>query len=248
MKSVKFYVLLLLLAAAVSCKKDGGSSLKIKGNVSTDEAADMVAASMSSNFNGVAGVSGDVTVSAQAFVSLHMACGSTRTDSISRSHSGDQVSYNYKLKYSYTLNCNSNNVPDNLLSNLAYSGSYDGPRIASTNSGSSSFTVSGLEGDIANFSVAGGYERDGSFKSKVDTTNAGNSHTNINVQSLVVTKLGHKIVSGAATFTITGNVPKKGDFSFSGSIVFNGDGTAKLTVNGTIYIVNLETGERTKQS
>jgi len=248
MKNVKFYFLVLLLAAAVSCKKDdGSSSVKIKGNVSNDEAADMVAASMSSNFNGVAGVSGDVTVSAQAFVNVHLACGATKTDSVSRSYNGTQVSYNYKLKYSYTLNCNSNNVPDNLSSSLNYSGSYDGPRIASSNSGSSSFTVAGLAGTATNFSITGEYKRDGSFKSKVDTTNAGSSHIDINVKSLVLTKPNRKIASGSATFTITGNVPKKGDFSFTGSIVFNGDGTANLTVNGTVYIVNLETGEKNRK-
>ena len=248
MKNVKFYALALLLAATVSCKKnDGSSSVKIKGNVSNDDAADMVAASMSSNFNGVAAVSGDVTISAQAFVNLHLACGATKTDSVFRSYNGTQVSYNYKLKYSYTLNCNSNNVPDNLSSSLSYNGSYDGPRIESSNSGSSSFTVAGVAGAATNFGITGEYKRDGSFKSKVDTTNAGSSHIDINVQSLVVTKIGHKIASGSATFTITGNVPKKGDFSFTGSMVFNGDGTANLTVNGTVYIVNLETGEKTKK-
>jgi hypothetical protein len=247
MKNVKFYVLVLLLAAAVSCKKDDNGSVKIKGNVSNDEAADMVAASMSSNFNGVAGVSGDVTVSAQAFVNVHLACGATKSDSVSRSYNGSQVSYNYKLKYSYTLNCNSNNVPDNLSSNLTYSGSYDGPSIASSNSGSSSFTVAGLASAATNFSISGEYKRDGSFKSKVDTTNAGSSHIDINVKSLVLTKPNRKIASGSATFTITGNVPKKGDFSFTGSIVFNGDGTANLTVNGTVYIVNLETGEKNRK-
>jgi len=54
-------------------------------------------------------------------------------------------------------------------------------------------------------------------------------------------------VNAQKNFTITGNVPKKGDFSFTGSMVFNGDGTANLTVNGTVYIVNLETGEKTKK-
>lgn len=248
MKNVKFYVLILLLAAAVSCKKDGGVSLKGKANVSTDEAADMVAASVSSNFNGVAGVSGDVSVSAQVFAGAHLACGTVKSDSVSRSFNGSHVSYSYKLKYSYTVNCNADNVPDNLSSNLSYSGWYNGPHISSTNSGSSSFTVAGLTSSATSFAINGQYKRDGSFKSKVDTTNAGSNSIDITVQSLVVTKLNHKIASGSASFTITGNVPKKGNFSYVGTIVFNGDGTAKLTVNGTIYIVDLETGEKTKQS
>src|SRR3569833_3644808 len=106
MKNVKFYALVLLLAAAVSCKKeDGSSSLKIKGNVSNDEAADMVAASMSSNFNGVAGVSGDITVSAQAFVNVHLACGSTKADSVSRSFFGLLVCFFFFLLFFFFFFC-----------------------------------------------------------------------------------------------------------------------------------------------
>jgi hypothetical protein len=30
-------------------------------------------------------------------------------------------------------------------------------------------------------------------------------------------------------------------------LVFNGDGTAKLTLNGTVYLINLLTGQRTKE-
>lgn len=247
MKSVKFYFMILLLVAAVSCKKNDSSSVNVKGNVSNDEATNMVAASMSTNFNGVAGVSGDVTVSAQTFTSLHLACGTSKSDSVSRHFNGTQVSYSYNLKYNYTLNCNSDNQPDNLSSNLVYSGSYSGPNISSTNSGSSVFIVGGLNPTATNYVINGEYKRDGSFKSKVDTTNAGSSNIDIVVKSLTLTKPGRKITSGSATFTITGNVPKKGNFSYNGTIVFNGDGTANLTVNGTVYIVNLETGDKDKK-
>ncbi|MDB5091452.1 MAG: hypothetical protein JWR09_5446 [Mucilaginibacter sp.] len=247
MKTVKFYLVILLLAAAVSCKKNDNASVNVKGNVSNDEAADMVAASMSSNFNGVAGVSSDVTISAQTFTSIHLACGASKSDSVSRHFNGSQFSYSYSLKYNYTLNCNSDNQPDNLVSNLAYSGSYSSSRISSSNSGTSAFTVGGLNPTATNYVINGEYKRDGSFKSKVDTTNSGSSAIDITVKSLTLTKPARKIASGSATFIISGTVPKKGNFSYNGTIVFNGDGTANLTVNGTLYIVNLETGEKNKK-
>ncbi|MDP9076194.1 MAG: hypothetical protein M3O71_02125 [Bacteroidota bacterium] len=247
MKNFKYYFVILLLAAAVSCKKNDSSSVNIKGNVSNDEAADMVAASVSTNLNGVAGVSGDVTVSAQAFVGLHLPCGTSKSDSVSRQSTGTNVSYSYKLKYSYMLNCNSDNQPDNLVSNLAYSGTYSGPHISSSNSGSSAFIVGGLSPSATAYVINGEYKRDGSFKSKVDTTNAGSSSIDIAVKSLTLSKPDRKIASGSATFTITGNVPKKGNFNYNGSIVFNGDGTANLTVNGTVYVVVLATGEKSKK-
>jgi len=54
------------------------------------------------------------------------------------------------------------------------------------------------------------------------------------------------IESGTATFTLTGATPKKGNFSFAGSLVFNGNGTATLTINGTAYSIDLTTGLKTK--
>jgi len=249
MKNFKFYALILLLAATVSCNKNdsGSANLNIKGNVSSDDAADMVAASISSSdAASVAGVSSDVSVSAQAFVNIHLGCGAVKSDSISRSYTGSQVSYSYKLKYNYTLNC-SNNVPDNLSSDVSYSGSYSGPRLSMTNSGSSSFVVGGLAPTSTNFVINGQYKRSGSFKSKVDTAKNGSSDINITVKSLTLIRPSRKIASGSAAFTIAGNVPKKGDFAFTGDIVFNGDGTAKVTINGTVYIVNMETGEKTKK-
>src|ERR1700749_1963868 len=173
MKNLKFYPLILLLAAAVSCNKNdsGSANLNIKGNVSSDEAADMVSASISSSdAASIEGVSSDVSISAQAFVSIHLGCGAAKSDSVSRNYTGSQVSYSYKLKYNYVLNC-ANNVPDNLSSAVSYSGSFSGPRLSTTNSGSSSFIVAGLAPTASTFVIDGQYKRTGSFKSKVDTTN-----------------------------------------------------------------------------
>ena len=39
---------------------------------------------------------------------------------------------------------------------------------------------------------------------------------------------------------------KKGSFTYTGALVFNGNGTATLTLNGTVYTINLTTGFRAK--
>ncbi len=143
------------------------------------------------------------------------------------------------------VNC-VNNVPDNLSSNLIYFGNFSGPNLSSSNSGSTAFTVGGLAPSANDFVINGEFKRAGTFQSKVDTTNHGNNSIDIKVTALTIVKASRTIAGGNATISITGDVPKKGSFSYTGTLVFNADGTATLTLNGTVYTINLSSGTRVK--
>jgi len=244
MKKIQLSILAMLLLGAVACKKTNNSP-SITANVTTDEAADIAAGSLSRNSNGVASTSDDATSDASTYVSAQLACGTAKSDSISRHNTVGPYAYSYNLKYNYVVNCN-NNVLDNLSSSLVDSGYFSGPNLSSTNSGSGIFTVAGLSPTATDFVINGEFKRSGSFQSKIDTSNHGNSKIDIVVTALKVAKPARTIASGSATISITGDVPKKGTFSYTGTLVFNGDGTATLTINGTVYTINLTTGTRIK--
>jgi hypothetical protein len=164
---------------------------------------------------------------------------------VTRNVTLDSVTVNYFFKYSHTLNCNSSNVPDNVINTLTYKGSFNGPRLSSTNSGSANVTIAGLSPTATNFVVNGEYIRDGSFQSKVGNKASGNSHIDIVGTNITLSKLARKILSGTATITITGTGPKGNSFSYNGTITFNGDGTATLALSGgATYTINLTTGWR----
>jgi hypothetical protein len=137
-------------------------------------------------------------------------------------------------------------VPDNFSGNLSYTGSYSGPKISSANTGSATFVVAGLSPTATDFILNGEYKRAGSFKSKIDTTNTGNSNIDIVITNLKITKPAHTISGGSAAISVTGVVPKKGNFTYTGTLVFNGDGTATLTLNSIIYTIDLVTGIKVK--
>jgi len=244
MKKIQLSIFAMLLLGAVACKKNANTPVNINANISSADAADMVAGSLSSNSNGVVNFSADATLDATSFIRLHVPCGTVRSDTISRhSATGSPTTYSYNLTYNYMVNC-LNNVPDSLSSNLAYSGSFSGPNISSTNSGSSIFTVNGLLPTAPDFVINGEFKQSGAFQSKIDTSKHGNNNIDIVVKGLTVTKPVRTIASGTATIAISGDTPKKGSFSFTGTLVFNGDGTATLTLNGKVYTINLTTGER----
>jgi hypothetical protein len=204
----------------------------------------MVAGSVSFSSNGVASLATDATIDAIDIACRPDACGTVKSDSISRqSNAGSAVTFNYKLKYNYTVDCNKNSQPDSLSGMLTYSGSFSGPKLSSSNSGSSVFTVNGLLPTVTDFVVNGEFKRAGSFSSKVDTTNHGNSNIGVVINSLTILKHSRNIVSGNAAISVTGDVPKKGSFSYTGILVFNGNGTATLTLNGTVYLIKLDSGD-----
>jgi hypothetical protein len=49
------------------------------------------------------------------------------------------------------------------------------------------------------------------------------------------------IVSGSATFATKGT-NASGSWNYSGTVVFLGNGMAKITINGIVYNVNIQTG------
>src|SRR6185437_13723928 len=220
MKKFTIPLFALLLLGAAACKKNDAS---LNGNVSASEAADILAGSLSSNSYGFINLSDDATVRSQTEFDAKLTCGSTRSDTITRSSpAGAATSYSYSLGYSYTLNCNTSNLPDNVTGKVNYSGTFNSPHVSSSNKGN------------------------GSFASKTDTTNHGSINIDLEVHNLILHKPNRDVASGTATFVLTGNVPRKGNFAFTGNVTFNGNGTATLKVNGTNYSINLTTGEKTK--
>jgi hypothetical protein len=243
MKKLKLSFLAMLLVGAVACKKTGISPTQI----SVSDAVDIMAGSLSRNSNGLANMSDDAGARAQTDIDGNLGCGTTLKDTSSRtSPSTATTTYSYGFGYSYTLNCNTAGMADNVVGKLNYTGVFSNPHISSTNTGSVSFTVAGLTTNATAYVFNGALIRNGSFASKTDTTNHGSLHLDVEIHNLLLYKPHRNIVGGNATFTLTGTIPKKGAFSFTGTVVFNTDGTAKITINGTAYSVDLTTGEKIK--
>jgi len=262
MKALKITLIIPLLLFAVSCKKSGtNDNSNPKSAVTSDEAVDMAVGAISVNSFGFASVTDNVGAKAQTFNSIspggqtvnstatnsaHQACGTTVADSIDFSGSNSSVTYSSFYKFSRTLNCNANNVPDNLINVITFKGSFDGPRLSSNDSGTSNVTIAGLAASAANYTVNGTYSRKGAFTSKVGNKASGSSDVEIVATNITLDKPSRAIASGTATITISGTAPA-GAFSFAGTLVFNGNNKATLTVGTAVYIVNLLTGSYTKQ-
>ncbi|WP_429381578.1 hypothetical protein [Mucilaginibacter sp. UYCu711] len=256
MKALKIILIAPLLLFAISCKKTTVTSA-----VTTDEAADMAASAVATNSFGFASVTDNVGLNAQtlnnsvsaggqqvnAIGSSRQACGTTLADSLTISSAANSsVTFSAFYKYVRTLNCNTSSQPDNLVNTITFKGNFDGPRLTSTDAGTSSITIAGLTANATNFIINGTYNRKGSFTSKVGGKPSGSSNVTITATNVLLSKPGREILSGSATITISGSAAA-GTFNYTGILIFKGSNQATLTVGTTVYLINLLTGTYTKQ-
>lgn len=243
MKKFRTPVLILLLALG-ACKKSDDTST----SVTNAEVADMVASSLSANSSGLVMSSADITVNAQAVFDLNIGCGNTKNYSITHaSPAGAAISYSDTFSYGYTLNCNTNNLPDNITATASEKGTFDGPRSSSTSTGTASLKVAGLTPTATVYAINGEFKRIGTFASKVESKNTSTTTVTLTITNLLINKTTKLITSGSATITITGATAKNAAINFTGNATFTGDGKATVTINGTIYIVDLLTGDFIKK-
>lgn len=248
MKTIKNYVLVMIILFSVAAC-DENESASTSSVVSNEEAADMVATSLAEESSGMTTVVADAASTAEdasktAGGGRTAGCGYSETFSLTKTNrEASLITYSYDYSYNYQMTCNSDNKPLTLVSGTDFVGSFDAPRLASSHTGTSDLNVSALDEAATSYLVNGSYSRAGTFESKVRNKNTSTSTVLISIDEIVVDKENEEIVSGSATISITGEVPGKGSFSFNGAIVFEGNAKATLTIDGTTYSVNIESGE-----
>jgi hypothetical protein len=243
MKKLKTSLLVLLLALG-ACKKSNDTSV----DVTATEAADMVATSLAANSSGLTTLTADVSVNAQAVFDLNIGCGATKSYTVTHaSATGAAITYSNAFSYNYTLNCNANNLPDNVTGTSSDNGKFDGPRASASNSGTSTFKVAGLTPTATVYAINGEYHRTATYTSKVESKNTSTIKVVVGVNNLLINKATKVITSGTATVIVTGTTSKNATINFTGTLTFTGDGKATVALNGTVYIVDLLTGDFVKK-
>lgn len=246
MKTLKGAWVVVFGLVVAACNDDEMKSTK---KLSSEEQAEMVAASIGkSGFTASADQSADYADDAVDASGKVASCGYTAANTVSLSGSFGQIIYSFAYDYDIALVCTSAEEPKTLTSEFTYEGSFDGPKFAMQYSGNGALAVTSLEAASANYHINGSYERAGSFESKIEERPAGSSNIKIDIDDVIINKTTKAIVSGSADASITGVVSGKGGYEFDSHIVFNGDGTATITVSGDKYLMNLATGQVTLQA
>ncbi len=235
------YALFISALFITGCKKESTASL------TADDATDAVSYATASSTGGLSAQTADAALYAntQGYYKTNgtaglqsLACGVPFDTSVTLSYTG-VTSATYTGDWNYLLSCNGN-TPESVSLTGSYTGNFDAPRMSSSNSGARNWTISGLDNSTSTpYTFNGTFTRTGSHTSKVRNQYTFTTNMTITVTSLTVSKTTYLITGGSGSVTVTGTVSNGNSYNFSGNIVFNGNNTATLTINGNNYTINL---------
>lgn len=227
------------------CKKDGvnaeSDAIGTTGVVITaPDAATLTQYALSSQTGGMTTMVTDVANLAYKRNNASY-CGTSKDSTVTKSgaSSNSNYSYTYSQTWSWLVSCSSAKVPASLTYKLTSTGQYKAPSATSTDQGQASMTVAGLQVSSNTYNLSGSYTRVGTESiTAPSTTRTLSSTVAITATNVQVDKSSYKIQAGStATAVISGKSSTGNSFSFNASIVFNGDSTATITINGKTYTV-----------
>lgn len=166
-----------------------------------------------------------------------IACGETSDSTFLTTINESWITGTYENALTWGINCNGN-IPISIFYGRQMDGNYETERMISDDLSSSDWLMESLLTG-PNYIINGRYERNGTQESKVREMRTFSSTVVLEVEDLNVDKGEKQIVSGIATFTLSGTVNNEATFSQTGTIVFLGDGTANIIINGNTYTVDL---------
>jgi hypothetical protein len=153
---------------------------------------------------------------------------------------GSRITYEYTVSYSYGIQMNG--LKPEFFFNFTTNGEYTAPRTSSSNQSQGEFIISNLTAGYNNYLLNGSCSRTGSQIVKVDVEIELSSTINFVMEDISIDKTSYEILGGSAEVTITGT-SNSASFDMQGSIVFNGNKSATLTINGIVYEIDLENAD-----
>ncbi|MEL6537492.1 MAG: hypothetical protein AAFQ98_18870 [Bacteroidota bacterium] len=157
-----------------------------------------------------------------------------------------RATYAYTFEYETMLNCANGFIPQSFDTEMTYTGSFNGPRYTSENSGEGDMSISNILPDEGNFVVNGTWDRGGSYTSKVREQRMITSTTDFTLSDVQVDKGSYEILSGSATVHIVGEVSTGEPFDLTATVTFLGNKQGEVTLGDETFLIDLESGEVTQ--
>jgi hypothetical protein len=224
-----------------SCTNDdnAGSSTTAQ----EQDAVDAISYSLSSGSNGLSRTMATAT-SYGAQQNLYVGtplleCGQPYSANFEDAFTGTNYSFSYSVSRTAQMSCTAEAQPSSFAYTATYQGTYDTPRMSSDDNAVGEWTVTGLDPATNTVTFNGSYVRNGTQVSKVRNQNTFTSTLTYQLNSITVSKQTQSIVSGSASIDFAGIASNGNQFTRSGSVTFNGNGTATLVLGGNTYTINL---------
>ncbi|MEM6805466.1 MAG: hypothetical protein AAF696_28975 [Bacteroidota bacterium] len=202
------------------------------------EVVEIIEASLQEFAGGLTSNIQDIAEEITEAISSGALCDTAYTQSVEENYQRGQIQSNYSTEMTYEMSCNELNKPASASFSSSTEYSYSTLRLSADDEANFEGNISGLLLTDPNLALEGNYASSGNQELNFNTSRSLGSTFNANLTNFQVDKSSFDILSGTATFTFTGTLQDT-EFTYSGSITFNSDGTAKLDLNGNTYSLDL---------
>lgn len=240
-------ILFIIYLGFIGCKKEESNPVSdVNTNYTEDDVAEIMGANISESGStqGLTSQIDDaITVASGGKLSKLFGFNKSAFDTtIKRTKTGT-----YAYDFTFAFHTDFIDFGNTLTFDYKVKGTYEFPKIKGSDSALASIFITNIIAiNNPNYRVSGLYSRFGAFELKYDNKNSITSILSITIDSIIVTKLSKKISSGNAVFQLQMFAPNGATKSFIGTIEFQGNSLAKVTVNGKSFYINLQTGVVTR--
>ena len=241
---LRITVILMISTLVFNCKKD--EKTEPKPDPVVESIADEMAATLSGDGSGITneilGVMGIISESSYFLKSASLDTIYSNDTSIHITNgTGAIIKYNYSfnINYGYVFN---GLALENVYYNAEINGSYDGLRIGFSETRNSEWVLTGLNLLSANYVLNGTSVRDGQSESKVGLKSQMSSTSEITLNDIKINKVTLDLTSGTLNWKINGKI-NDSSYEYEAVIELIDSKTAKLSIDGNTFTINLENGE-----
>lgn len=221
---------LLTTTILLACRKNAEEVVDMLSNA---EAAEIVENAVASRSAGAAMPAEEM---AKMLESDLGDCGIPGDTSFQRSSTAGPVAYNYLFNLNWLINCNNVGIPQDAQVGVAGNGTFNTQRWSGNDVTTGSLHFAGLNPQATAYTVNGSYALDGGL-----TGNLRNLDPTLDVEitvdltDLTIRKSDRFITGGTGTVVIVATNARGRTETVNGTLVFNGDGTATVMINGFSY-------------
>jgi hypothetical protein len=250
---------MMIAAALFSCNDNEESIAPAPSELSEQEEAELIAGSLSSDVQnltsdlGMLGYQSE-NVNVGGRTQAIPECGETVFDTFGREYAGQFVSFDISGSYRSTLTCFLK-VPTLLEVELNSATTTESQRILSSTFMDGNVMVELDDENLGNYLLNANLGRTGTISQKQGQQFEFNTVSTISLDAISINLAyiidlinggqpnSNLIAGGSAVYKVDGTGPNGGMFTVEASVVFNGDGTAMITINGKSWPVDLPSGE-----
>lgn len=234
MKSTKknllpFFALLFVaaLATLTSCRKDAEDIIELLTN---SEAAEIIEDAVA---NKTAGFTAP-TIDAAAIVDAYLnSCGVPGDTSVNKVKTTGVATYDYSFGMDWLVTCSDLGVPQSAKVGIAGNGDFTSPHWTGTEATIGDLSFTGLSPQESSYTVNGSYDLTGALTGNLrKVTPSFDCVVALDLTNLLIDKTTYKITGGSGIATVTANSANGQTKTLTGTLLFNGNGSATVEVNG----------------